>query len=390
MPDAGNGTLDPDGEVADGGFVELFVRFGHELRTAGLPLGTDDLMTFCGSIGELDPSDILDVYWAGRCTLVTRREHIPVYDLVFRQFFLDEAPASPDDPRLRMRPVPNEQGVLQVPDTEAETRRSGDDEEVQLGFVASQMEVWRNKHFSQCTPEELAALRRIMATVRLTPPRRRTRRRCVVKDGRSLHIRRMMREAMRRQGEPDRFVYSERRRRLRPLILLLDVSGSMSDYSRNLLQFAYSTRRAAGRVEVFCFGTRLTRITRQLDRRRPDEAMATAAGSVFDWDGGTRIGDSLAVFVRHWARRGVTRGGIVVICSDGLDRGDPEVLAKAMEQLARLCHRIVWLNPHRGDSTDYRPNTLGMMVAEPYIDEILSGHNLRSLEEFALFLPQLR
>ncbi|MEL0075339.1 MAG: VWA domain-containing protein, partial [Ilumatobacter sp.] len=123
------------------------------------------------------------------------------------------------------------------------------------------------------------------------------------------------------------------------VILRLDVAGALSDSSRNLLQFAYSARRAAGRVEVFCFGTRLTRITRQLDRRRPDEAMAEAASKVFDWDGGNRIGDSLAAFVRAYARRGLTRGGIVVICSDGLDRGDPEVLANAMESLSRLSHR---------------------------------------------------
>lgn len=374
---------------ADGGFVELFVHFGHALRRADLPIGSDDVMAFCSSIGHLDPSDILDVYWAGRCTLVNRRDHIPVYDNVFRQFFLDESPSGPDDPRITMRTSPDAQGVLQVPDTESE-REGGDDEEVPLGFMASPMEVNRNKNFSECTPEELAALRRIMTTFRLTPPLRRTRRRCAADDGRSLHLRRMVRESMRRHGEPDRFVYAERRRRVRPLILLLDVSGSMSDYSRNLLQFAYSTRRANGRVEVFCFGTRLTRITKQLDRRRPDEAMANAARTVFDWDGGTRIGDSLTIFVRRWARRGLTRGGIVVICSDGLDRGEPETLARAMEQLSRLSYRVVWLNPHKGDDVDYRPNTLGMMVAEPFIDETLSGHNLRSLEEFARALPQLR
>jgi uncharacterized protein with von Willebrand factor type A (vWA) domain len=203
-------------------------------------------------------------------------------------------------------------------------------------------------------------------------------------------MRRMAQESMRRHGDPIEFVFSERRRKVRPLVLLLDVSGSMSDYSRNLLQFAYSARRSAGRVEVFCFGTRLTRITKQLDRRRPDEAMARAAEQVFDWDGGTRIGDSLDTFVRRWARRGLTRGGIVVICSDGLDRGDPEVLDCAMSQLDRLCHRIVWLNPHRGDDHDRPLTSMAMIVAEPYIDDVQSGHNLASLEEFARALPALR
>jgi uncharacterized protein with von Willebrand factor type A (vWA) domain len=200
----------------------------------------------------------------------------------------------------------------------------------------------------------------------------------------------MARDTMRSLGEPGTLSYKKRKHKLRPLVLILDVSGSMADYSRNLLQFAYSARRANAKVDVFCFGTRLTRITRSLDRRNPDDAMKLAGDAVLDWDGGTRIGDSLATFVQNFARRGVTRGGIVVICSDGLDRGDPEVLSNAMERLARLSHRIVWANPHRGDRPGERPNSLGMMVAEPFIDEMMSAHNLRSLEQFAQKLPLLR
>ena len=190
-------------------------------------------------------------------------------------------------------------------------------------------------------------------------------------------------------GEPAELFWRRRRVRLRPLILILDVSGSMADYSRNLLQFAYSAKRAASRVEVFCFGTRLTRVTKALDHRRPDDALERAAREVFDWEGGTRIGASLDAFVREWGRRGLCRGGIVVICSDGLDRGDPEVLAAAMERLARLSHRVVWMNPHKGDNQNFRPSTLGMMVAAPHIDVTLSGHDLSSLEEFATLLPKL-
>ena len=190
-------------------------------------------------------------------------------------------------------------------------------------------------------------------------------------------------------GEPSELFWRRRRLRLRPLILILDVSGSMTDYSRNLLQFAHSTRRATARVEVFCFGTRLTRITRQLEHRRPDEALARAADAVFDWDGGTRIGDSLTTFVNDWGRRGVCRGGIVVICSDGLDRGDPSVLEHAMERISRLCHRVVWLNPHKGDQADFAPSTLGMMAAAPHVDLLLSGRDLDSLEDFAELLPGL-
>ena len=194
---------------------------------------------------------------------------------------------------------------------------------------------------------------------------------------------------MRAHSEPAQLYWRRRRVRMRPLVLILDVSGSMSDFSRNLLQFAYSTRRAASRVEVFCFGTRLTRITRALERRRPDDAMDRAARSVLDWEGGTRIGDSLERFVRGWGRTGQCRGAIVVVCSDGLDRGDPAVLAGAMERLSRLCHRVVWLNPHKGHNPDFRPSTLGMMVAAPHVDVLLSGHDLRSLEEFASLLPEL-
>ena len=200
---------------------------------------------------------------------------------------------------------------------------------------------------------------------------------------------------MRMHGEPPgQLFFRKRKTKLRPLILILDVSGSMADYSRHLLQFAHTARHAAarattGRVEVFCFGTRLTRITRELAHQRVDAALDEAARTVVDWDGGTRIGESLDTFVRKWGRNGLCRGGVVVICSDGLDRGDPEVLAKAMERLDRLCHRIVWLNPHKGDDRDFRPSTLGMMVAAPHIDLLLSGHDLASLEELAGLLPAL-
>jgi uncharacterized protein with von Willebrand factor type A (vWA) domain len=163
----------------------------------------------------------------------------------------------------------------------------------------------------------------------------------------------------------------------------------MADYSRHLLQFAYSAKHSAARVEVFCFGTRLTRISRALQHRRPDAALEQAARAVVDWDGGTRIGQSLDTFVRRFGRGGLCRGGVVVICSDGLDRGDPEQLAAAMERLSRLCYRIVWLNPHKGNDPNFRPGTLGMMVAAPHIDLLLSGHDLASLEQLAATLPML-
>jgi hypothetical protein len=278
--------------------------------------------------------------------------------------------------------------VLNVP--AAEPGKDGrDEQEARLGLVASGADVLKGKSFASCTPEELAALRRIMTRMRLAPPKRRTRRHASARSGRRPDPRRMVRESMRMHGEPSQLFWRRRQLRLRPLILILDVSGSMADYSRNLLQFAHSARRASARVEVFCFGTRLTRITRALERHRPDDALDRAAKAVVDWEGGTRIGESLDAFVRDWGRRGMSRGGIVVICSDGLDRGDPAVLAAAMERLSRLSYAIVWMNPHKGNSMSFQPSTLGMMVAAPYVDVVLSGHDLNSLAQLAEMLPEL-
>ena len=374
--------------MSDAIFVELFVAFGNELRADGLAVGSGDVIAFCAALAALDPTDLVDLYWSGRTTLVTRREHIPLYDRVFRRFFLDEHEALPERWQSAIKPSAYANAVLEIPATEP-GEGDNDDRPARLGYMASDVDLVRHKSFAACTPEELVTLRRIMHRIRLLPPRRRTRRSTPAQAGRRPDLRKTVRETMRMHGEPSQLYWRGRRRRLRPIVLILDVSGSMSDYSRSLLQFAYSTRRAASRVEVFCFGTRLTRITKALERRRPDDALDDAAKLVFDWEGGTRIGDSLDAFVRGWGRRGVSRGAIVVICSDGLDRGDPAVLAGAMERLARLSHRIVWMNPHKGDDGDFRPSTLGMMVAAPHVDLLLSGHDLASLEELAELLPEL-
>jgi uncharacterized protein len=370
-------------------FVTLLVDFAHQLRAVGLPIGSGDILTYTAAMAPLDPTDLMDLYWAGRTTLVTKRDNIAVYDRVFRRFFLDEGEDLPEPLKLTLRANQAEpQAVLQVPATEP-GQDGRDEQEARLGLVASDADTIKGKSFAACTPDELAALRRIMTRMRLTPPKRRTRRTSSARSGRRPDPRRMVRESLRMHGEPAQLFWRRRRVRLRPLILILDVSGSMADYSRNLLQFGYSARRASARVEVFCFGTRLTRITKSLERRRPDDALDRAAKAVVDWEGGTRIGASLDAFVRDWGRRGLSRGGIVVICSDGLDRGDPALLSAAMERLSRLCYRVVWMNPHKGNSLDFAPSTLGMMVAAPHIDLVLSGHDLRSLEQLAELLPDL-
>jgi uncharacterized protein with von Willebrand factor type A (vWA) domain len=373
--------------VPEAGLTGVLVRFCHELRRAGLAVGSGDVLTYCVAVTPLDATDLVDLYWAGRATLVTRRDDIPVYDEAFRRFFTGAASPVPELVTITARSVAEAEAELAMPETE----RAGEEREDEaiLGWMASDVAALKHKAFAACTPEELAALRRIMARIRLTPPKRRTRRTAAARAGRAPDLRRTVRESLRLHGEPAELFWRERKARLRPLILILDVSGSMADYSRNLLQFAYSARRAAAKVEVFCFGTRLTRITGELAGRRPDEALARAGRAVFDWEGGTRIGDSLEEFVRGYGRRGLARGGVVVVCSDGLDRGDPEVLATAAARLRRLCHRLVWMNPHKAGDAGFRPSTLGMMVVAPHIDLMLSGHDLRSLEEFAALLPTL-
>lgn len=371
-------------------FVDILIEFGDELRDAGIAVGTGDAMTYVQAVSLLNPADLGDVYWAGRGTLVSRRDLIPTYDRVFKSFFLDVETQGDSELKAMMRATTSTAATLEVPSPDPGEGEESNEEEAQLGYMASGAQVWRNKAFAACTDQELATIRRIVSDIKLTPPRRRTRRTITAKNGPRLDPRRMARETMRSHGDPTRLFRQKRRLRIRPLVFILDVSGSMSDYSRNLLQFAYSARRAADKVEVFCFGTRLTRITRSLDRRKPDDALNLAATAVFDWDGGTRIGQSLDQFIKRWGRRGLSRGSIVVICSDGLDRGDPALLESAMEKLSRLSHRIVWMNPHKGDVKDFRPNSLGMMVADPFIDEIFSGHNLASLEQFAEKLRELR
>ena len=361
----------------------LLVDFGHALRDAGLPIGTDDVLTFCAGVAELDVSDLMDVYWAGRASLVRRRDHVPVYNEVFQRFFFDNGVAGSEELKKTMRSSSNASATLEIPNTEEGLPGEVSPDEVKLGYVASVSEVYRYKAFADCTDDEIRQLRRLMSRMRVTPPKRRTHRMERSRKVATVDMRRMVREAMRALGEPRELTFKRRKEKLRPLVLILDVSGSMADYSRNLLQFAYSARRANAKVDVFCFGTRLTRVTRSLDRRNPDEAMRIAGEAVLDWDGGTRIGDSLKEFTREARRSRLGRGAIVVICSDGLDRGEPQALAESMESLSRIAHRVIWVNPHKGDVVEYVPATLGMIVAEPFIDEVHSGHNLASLERLA-------
>lgn len=383
-------------EANDGaGMSDVLVGFGHALRAEGVALGSGQVVTFCQAAARLDPTDLTDLYWGGRICLITRQVDLPVYDRVFRAYFLGRQSPLQEFLKVKAQLAPEAESALEIlPDEDADEERP---DEAQLGLMASTIESLRHKRFDECSPEELEALRKLMARFRLMPPRRKTRRTRPAAHSRHPDLRRTIRHGLRTQAEMIEQCWRERRVKRRKIVLILDVSGSMAEYSRALLQFAHSAAlvasassgQAFGKVEVFCFGTHLTRITDALRKRDPDQALAEAARTVVDWEGGTKIGASLDLFVRTWGRRGLCRGAIVVICSDGLERGHPELLATAMERLARLSHRIVWMNPLKGDNTEFRPRTVGMLAALPHVDRLLSGHDLSSLEELAGCLPEL-
>jgi uncharacterized protein with von Willebrand factor type A (vWA) domain len=328
--------------------------FGRTLRDEGVAVGTGRIATFCRAAALLSPDDL---YWAGRATLVARRHDIAVYDRVFGEFFGPRA-ETPDRPgsRIRSKGAIDEDGSA----------------------LASAVELLREKSFARCSPEELTQLAELMSRVPLAVPLRRSRRLTPSRSG-APDLRRTLRRSFRTAGEPLERAWRTRRKRRRRLVLLLDVSGSMADYSRALVMFAHAALRADRRFEAFCFGTRLTRVTRALARGDANEALARAAAEVVDWDGGTRIGESLKWFLDDFGHGGMARGAVVVVCSDGLDVGDPALLREQMARLSRLAHRVVWVNPLKEDPA-YEPLARGMKAALPYVDVFTSGHNLASLE----------
>jgi uncharacterized protein len=371
------------------GFDELFIEFAHDLRFHGMVIGSDDVITYLSAISVLDAGDIMDVYWSGRVTLVRKKDNVPLYNKRFQAFFLDISENEPDARKVKLKSSANAGATLEVPNVEQGLPGEVIEDETRLGYMASAADISRHKAFAECSDDELNRFRKLISMLKVSPPKRRTYRTQSTPKGKVLDMRRMARETMRSLGEPKDLMFIKRKEKLRSIVFILDVSGSMADYSRNLLQLAYSARRANTKVEVFCFGTRLTRITKSIDKRTPDEAMRLAGEYVLDWDGGTRIGDAIAAFVKESRRSRLGRGAIVVICSDGLDQGEPQALDKAMQTLSRLAHKVIWVNPHKGDNEDYKPNTIGMIIADPYIDRIFSGHNFKSIEEFAKELSRM-
>jgi len=273
-------------------------------------------------------------------------------------------------------------GIPTTVDRQPAGIESSDGDEAALRLVASAVEILRNKSFAYLSEEERQRVAKLIRALTVHVPIERTRRMRAANKGSSLDVRRTLRRSLRTQGEPFDRAWRARRTRTRPLVLILDVSGSMAPYSRALLQFGFAAMAAGRRVEVFCFGTRLTRVTRVLRTKDPDRAMHEIGRIVADWEGGTRIGESLKSLLDGWSQRAALRGAVVVLCSDGLERGDPELLRRQMARLRRLAYRVVWANPLKG-SPRYEPLARGMAAALPSVDVFLSGHNLESLEALA-------
>jgi hypothetical protein len=343
----------------------IAVAFVRVLRGAGLAVPTGATVVYAEALAAVGLDRAGGVYWAGRATLVRRPEDITAYDQAFAAFFGGAARHGRDAARgLAPAPPP-----LEIEVDIAVLRWSPD-------------EALRHKDLAACTPDELDEAHRLIGGLRARAALRRHRRRRPDPHGRGRpDLRTTVRRALRTGGEVLRPATTRAGERPRRLVLLLDVSGSMEPYARSLVRFAHAAAvaRRHGQVEVFALGTRVTRITRPLASRDPDEALAEAAAAVADWSGGTRLGEGLARFNDRWGVRGLARGATVVILSDGWDRGDPARLGAEMARLRRVAHRLVWVNPLKA-SPGFAPLAQGMAAALPHVDELVEGHSVAALE----------
>jgi uncharacterized protein with von Willebrand factor type A (vWA) domain len=350
------------------------------LCEAGLEVGPGRIADALTALDHVDLARSDDVYWALRTTLVTRFEELEPFDRAFNAWFL----RAPVIPPARVRaPAHLRLVATATPRRRADPLRSADEqpgaERLDVGWSAE--EVLRQRDFASMTPEELAQARALMTALATLRPRRRSRRLRPHPRGRQLDLRRLARRSLATGGEPITRSYRRRIDVPRKLVVLCDVSGSMETYTRALLLFLHAAV-SAGRVEVFAFGTRLTRLTGALRTRDPEQALEAAAATVSDWASGTRIGASLKTFNDEWGRRAASRGAVVVIVSDGWERQDPELVGREMARLARAAYAVVWVNPLKGN-VDYQPLAAGMRAALPYVDRFLPGHNVASLEDLA-------
>jgi hypothetical protein len=366
-----------------------------------MPVGPGRVLSFVRAVAALAPAGRDDVYWAGRATLISRHDLIEDYDVAFGAWFQAGRPVSiaiePADrastPAARREELPDRDDLeVRVGTTSARWRPLDDDdepgeEEAAIGIVASDVAVVRNKSFDELTEDEQRTAAALIRRLRLRAPHRSSRRTRPAAKGQRFDLRQTLRRSLKTEGEPLKRAWRTQRTRQRPIVLILDVSGSMAPYSRALLLFAHAAMASGTRVEAFVFGTELSRVTPMLRQRDAEEALRRIGETVSDWEGGTRIGDSLRQLLDGWSQRTALRGAEVVVCSDGLERGDPEVLATQIERLHRLAHRVVWVNPLKG-SPRYEPLARGIAAALPFIDEFMAGHNLHSLEELGDLLTR--
>ncbi len=371
------------------------VVFGRLLRSVGLDIATAETITAIDAVQRVGLSRRDDVYHALRASLVRRHDDIPVFDAAFAAFWQDhgERWGRRD---LRAIGEPRAGVSIQIeavlPETDASAEEAEDetpsDRPLPVGELrtSSSAETLRDHDFADMTPSELADARQALDALTWHPGERRSRR-WAPGDGPRLDLRRAFRRSL-TTGELLELPRRARRVVRRPLVVFCDVSGSMERYARMLLHFAHALTRSRQRVEAFTFSTRLTRITRELGARRIDDALAAAARRVPDWSGGTRIGEALRAFHVHWARYVLRRGAVVLVISDGWDRGDPAMLRHEVARLQRSCHRLIWLSPLLG-TADYRPLTRGLVAALPFVDDFLPARTLRNLEDLARHLNTL-
>jgi hypothetical protein len=359
------------------------VAFARVLRGAGLEVPVGATITYARALDAVGLDRRDEAYWAGRATLLRGPEDAGIYDRAFSTFW-DRA-ATPVVVPASVAPVEVVLAFDDVLDEPApDETDEPDDELTELPVVSvrwSPADVLRHRDFATYTSAEHAEARRLMADLRLAGALRASRRQRPVRHRRGTpDLRRTVRRSLRAGGEPVRRAYRAPTTRPRRVVLLCDVSGSMEPYARALLRFLHVAVAGRSRVEAFALGTRLTRLTRELATRDPDAALAAAASRVVDWSGGTRLGEGLREFNDRWGVRGMARGAVVVVLSDGWDRGDPDVLADEMARLARVAHRVVWVNPLKA-SPDYAPLARGMAAALPHVDDFVTGHSVAALEE---------
>jgi uncharacterized protein with von Willebrand factor type A (vWA) domain len=372
------------------------VLFGRLLRAAGLDVNPGRMIDLVQALDFVEIGQRSDFYYTARSLLVHNREDLPLFDHAFDLFWRKRGTDTIPLPALDQPEAPASTLITDTPIDEGGEAENGDpddeDEElpllIELTTTYSTREVLRHKEFSDLTAEEEAAIKHLMAEMIWDLGQRRTRRKRSGR-GRQPDLRLGFRRNMRYGGEPLEWPTRRPKVKPRPLVIIADISGSMERYTRLLLHFIYSVTKGLEQpVEAFVFSTTLTRITRQLRHKSVERALVEVSTAVHDWAGGTRIGDALKEFNYDWARRVLGRGAIVLLISDGWDRGDPQLLQAEMRRLQRSCYRLIWLNPLLG-SPRYEPLTRGMQAALPAIDDFLPVHNLASLEDLANHLTQL-